>query len=686
MPAWQQAAGGAALAGGTVTVRLDALAGGTARWVSAGRAVRRTLVQVGRLLQRWFVATTPQARVLAAPFPSFIEVEPRLAYTVITRIYNVIIAALGLLLLSPLLLALAVLIKLTSPGPVLYRGERVGLGERIYTIYKLRTMNVGAEAAIGARLVGQEEGHFTRIGRFLRRYRLDELPQLFNVLKGDMNLVGPRPLRPIFLEEHKRTIPGYAKRFTVRPGITGKAQVRGGYYTSPRAKLRYDMLYIAHRSVGLDLKLIALTFIRVMTRIFTTGFILAWLVGALLILPRQAREAFDVVIGHTSFSLLYLVPVLAAIWLLVRREVSDRRLYLLRTPLDLPLVLFVAFALLSVAFSHNPMTSFRGALYYIVTGATVYYLVANSGVVTRQWLQAAWLIGSLATVIALAGLLELTAAWRFGPGLLGADGSLYRLRSTLGNTLAVAALLILSLPLLLSLFLTEARPLRRAAWGLSAGVVLLTVLLTFTRTALLGTFVALWLFLKGRHRRLLVVLGLVMALGAYALSGTSDQRLHPGSALEQAGREIQRQGELLAAFSGKRLVVGVGARTLPAFLAAQGQSVGGRTPVFENIYLTLLVEHGILGFGCFALLLGTALTRMRRAAEVIPDEQRRCVVRAVSSGLAGFLILLLAFDGLRILPLEVLLWATLGYGVGLSLHSAPGPLGYYRVVHFRDKL
>jgi len=646
------------------------------------------LTSIGTLLDRLLSGGSLGPRRLAVPFPSFIEVPPRPVYTLVTRLYNLLAAGLGLLLLSPLLAVLALAVKLTSPGPILYRGLRVGLHEKPYEILKFRTMLVGAEAKIGARLVEQGEDHFTRIGKLLRKYRLDELPQLINVLRGEMNLVGPRPLRPIFLEEHKRTIPGYAKRFLVRPGITGQAQVRGGYYTSPRAKLRYDMLYIAHRSVGFDLKLILLTFIRLTTRIFTTGFILAWLLLALLIVPARTLDLFDVTLGRISFNLLYLVPVLPAAWLLVRREVTDGKLYFLRTPCDLPAVLFALFALLSVAFSLHPLTAFRGMLYYLVTGLTVFYLTINSGIVTRQWRHTVHLLGGVATVIALVGLLELVFVWHSGPGLL-TDGTLYRMRSTLGNPLALSALLILALPVILALFLGEERPAPRALWGLSGILVFLSVFLTFTRTALVATFVALWLFLKDRHRKALLLLGVITLVGAFGLSHTGDTRFHPGQALEKAGAELQRSGRLLATFSGQRLLVGVGARSLPAYQAAQyARAPREEGPVgsFRNMFLTLLVEHGLFGFLSLALLVTLALARMSSGRATIPDERARSMVGAVQAGLGGFLVLLLAFDGLRILPLEVLFWAALGFGLGLSLHATPGPTEYYRLVHFRDKL
>jgi lipopolysaccharide/colanic/teichoic acid biosynthesis glycosyltransferase len=168
-------------------------------------------------------------------------------------------AAIGLVVMVPLFLVIGLLIKLTSQGPILYRGLRVGKDGRTFTIYKFRTLQIGAEEKIGARLLTERDAYYTCIGKFLKRTKFDELPQLANVLKGEMNLVGPRPIRPIFLEKLCCDIPRYPIRFAVKPGMTGLAQVRGGYFTEPKDKLRYELIYIKNRSLLLDLRLIALT-------------------------------------------------------------------------------------------------------------------------------------------------------------------------------------------------------------------------------------------------------------------------------------------------------------------------------------------------------------------------------------------------------------------------------------------
>ena len=148
----------------------------------------------------------PRTGRLPGPFP---DVRDPWFYTLL----QAAIAGGGLLLASPLILLVAVAVRLCGPGPILYRGQRVGQGMREFTIYKFRTLRTGAEKEIGARLLTTKDDFYTPIGRFLKRSKLDEIPQLWNVVRGDMNLVGPRPVRPVFDAEFLCTIPGYARRF-----------------------------------------------------------------------------------------------------------------------------------------------------------------------------------------------------------------------------------------------------------------------------------------------------------------------------------------------------------------------------------------------------------------------------------------------------------------------------------------
>jgi len=185
----------------------------------------------------------------------------------VKRIEDIIVSLIMIIITSPLMLVVALLIKITSKGPVFFRQERITKDNRSFNLIKFRTMRIDAEKLTGPVLSEENDPRVTKIGRVLRRARIDELPQFFNVLKGDMSVVGPRPERPFFVEQFIHDLPEYEHRFSVKAGITGYAQVFGNYGTSPEDKLRYDLLYIRNYSLLLDIKLIFQT-IRV---IFTSG-------------------------------------------------------------------------------------------------------------------------------------------------------------------------------------------------------------------------------------------------------------------------------------------------------------------------------------------------------------------------------------------------------------------------------
>ncbi|MFH1924002.1 MAG: undecaprenyl-phosphate glucose phosphotransferase [Planctomycetota bacterium] len=176
------------------------------------------------------------------------------------RTMDVVLAAAALVVVGPLMAALALAVKLTSPGPVLYRQARTGLGGRSFHMLKFRSMRPGAERQSGPVWAARDDARCTRLGRFMRRWSLDELPQIFNVLAGDMSLVGPRPERGVFVEQFRRQIPGYTQRHQVKAGITGWAQVNGWRgNTSLRHRVQCDLYYIANWSLWLDLRILIMT-------------------------------------------------------------------------------------------------------------------------------------------------------------------------------------------------------------------------------------------------------------------------------------------------------------------------------------------------------------------------------------------------------------------------------------------
>jgi lipopolysaccharide/colanic/teichoic acid biosynthesis glycosyltransferase len=224
---------------------------------TAGEARRTAELEASQSLARRYA-------VLAHTF------EPRPVDAVL-RGFDVVISGLILLVLSPLIALLSLAVLLTSGRPVLYQGARVGRAGRTFHMYKLRTLRPDAEARLGpyqaTELDRRTLEEVTRLGALLRASQLDELPQLWNVLRGQMSIVGPRPVRPVFFEELCAEIPQYWQRLVVRPGLTGFAQIRMRRDMSWAEKLAHDLEYLADRSVGLYLRLLLATGVRLLKRL-----------------------------------------------------------------------------------------------------------------------------------------------------------------------------------------------------------------------------------------------------------------------------------------------------------------------------------------------------------------------------------------------------------------------------------
>jgi lipopolysaccharide/colanic/teichoic acid biosynthesis glycosyltransferase len=201
-------------------------------------------------------------------FSTLVRGSPKRRVDFELRALDVLLSGFFLLVLSPLIGLIALALLLTSGRPLLYRGARVGRDGRIFDMLKFRTLRRGAEERLGPylgdELVLRTREETTRLGRRLRAAQLDELPQLWNVLRGDMSLVGPRPIRPRFFEQLASELPAYWQRLVVRPGLTGFAQVRRGYETSMAEKLAHDLEWIADRSVPLYLRTLIATAFRIL--------------------------------------------------------------------------------------------------------------------------------------------------------------------------------------------------------------------------------------------------------------------------------------------------------------------------------------------------------------------------------------------------------------------------------------
>jgi exopolysaccharide biosynthesis polyprenyl glycosylphosphotransferase len=204
--------------------------------------------------------------VISVNYPSLIS-EDKL----IKRLFDIIFSLVGILITFPLLLIISILIKITSPGSIIYKQLRITEKNKEFNVYKFRTMVKDAEKMTGPVLATENDPRITKVGKILRVTRLDELPQLFNVLKGDMSFVGPRPERPYFVEQFEKQYPSYRYRHNVKAGITGLAQVLGKYTTDIDDKLRFDLIYIKNYSLWLDIKIILLTLKTIFTKEASSG-------------------------------------------------------------------------------------------------------------------------------------------------------------------------------------------------------------------------------------------------------------------------------------------------------------------------------------------------------------------------------------------------------------------------------
>lgn len=185
--------------------------------------------------------------------------EEKKVYDFLKRLFDICASLLAIIVLAIPMLIVAVCVKMDSYGPILYRQERVGRNGETFMLYKFRSMRTDAEKD-GAKWAEYDDDRCTRIGKILRKTHIDELPQLFNILSGDMSVVGPRPERDCFYTEFESYIEGFSQRLCVKPGLSGLAQISGGYDLTPEQKILFDLEYIEKRSFWFDIKIIFMTF------------------------------------------------------------------------------------------------------------------------------------------------------------------------------------------------------------------------------------------------------------------------------------------------------------------------------------------------------------------------------------------------------------------------------------------
>ena len=562
------------------------------------------------------------------------------------------LAGLAFLCLLPLLSLVALAVKLTSPGPVLYRGLRVGRNEKIFTIYKFRTLDEGAERDIGARLLKEHDHYYTPIGRLLKRTKLDEWPQLWNVMKGDMRFIGPRPVRPIFLDQFTAEIPRYGERFRVKPGITGLAQLRGGYYTRPQDKLRYELLYIRHYSALFDLKILLLTLVKLFHRWLSLGVLFLALFLFVSFTPASLLSSSYLAIWGIRFNVVHVIIGLTVIcggWFLSRR-LPHHRLSLYRLPLYLPMGVFIVFSFAAAVFSPDPNQALRGAAYYGVTGFLIALAIANSQITLRFVRQAMSVVAATAVAVSAIGLLQLLvmdylasaqASSAAEPHPLGGPG----MTATLGSSSVLSVYLTLAVPYLLCRLIQARERGERDFWVAGAIITFIGIVLTKTPLGLCAAALTVAVYMI-KYFRLRILSAFVLGIAPFLFLSLLSNGFLP---------------------SLPHLLLGYGARVLKGSWPTLQTTFAADAPP-DSGFVTLLLENGILGGGAMLWVVGTALFAIYRAYREVADEEIRSILWAVFCSILGFLISLAGFNAFSDLTLQVLFWGTVGIGLGVVTH------------------
>ena len=607
-----------------------------------------------------------EAQKLKLPVPPVTGPRRRLRPDgVWSRWWQVAIAGVGLLVMLPVSALIALAIKLTSRGPIVYRGQRVGRNMEPFSIYKFRTLLVDAEARIGARLLTPGDPLYTPIGRFLKRTKLDELPQLLNVLRGDMNLVGPRPIRPVFLATSMREITNYAARFVVRPGMTGLAQLRGGYFTHPRDKLRYDVLYIRNRSMLLDVKLVLGTFVKLLNRWLTLGLLLLLIFLSATFLPALFRGPIEVALGGfnlSPFEALGLVLVAAAL----ARQIPAHRLYVYRTPTNWPMLAFVVFSIVTAFTTGEMVPRLRDLAYFSGSGFLLFLLVVSGDMDASFARRATRVIALAAVTVALVGVLEVMLVTQAGVDRIP------RITSTLGSPVVLAAYLVLGLPLVLvELVCAEGRQ-ERDFWVACTTIVVIGVVLTQTRTSLIALWLAVAVFTWRLSRRTFrLVVGSALAfLSVMVLVGALE--LSPSDLAQDVMRRVSVtetaiEGDLWSAKGFIGTEPGKGASSVVKVPDPSGGEV--HRVRNENMHLTLMLRTGFVGWSLVMWIVGAALAGMYFAMKAVTDKRLALTLWAAFSSGIGFLVSMSNFNAFYNPSIQVLFWGLLGIGTAIATHA-----------------
>ncbi len=600
------------------------------------------------------------------------------AYDIFCRLYNFLAALIGLIVFSPLFLGIALWIKLLDGSPVIYGGKRVGKNGRIFILYKFRTMKRETEKQIGARLVKEDEPVFTPVGRVLRKRKLDEFPQLINVLKGEMNLVGPRPVRPVFVEPLSKEIPGYGERFKIKPGITGFAQLRKGYYLSPRDKLRYELLYLRRRSLLLDAGIIFLTFTRLLSRIFTGfGLLFALFIFAYF-MPQQRLFGLSVNFLGIEISVLFFYLLLGGIFFIVFH--LRREMVFVKTPLDRVFLAFSTATLISVLINSNIVAGLRDWFYLIVTSFGLFYFMVNAIKTPSEEIK---------------GLLNAYNLLAFIGGVTGLFGLYQHFRIPAADSpFKDPAMMITYGILLCPLLLWQIQSVKNWAGKvvLGAGILFLLgiMLVVFPPWGLFLLAMTLAVYFSVNRRKKMAVVILLAGLFFGFKSFAGKERLSPElqpvltSALDgqlaRWERALKRNQPHSFIGTSTGFVWREVEEELEPLNSKEGFSSIGKLERTGNMYLTILIKNGAIGLFVFLGVMMSILSFIRNGYLhcSLSDPGLTGYLRAVFSGVAGVMLSLFFTDALYFPSVQVFFWSVVGMAA-VVIFRGGNRIEYYRI-------
>ena len=603
----------------------------------------------------------------------------------VCRILNLAGAFLSLILLSPVLMVTALLVRLTSKGPIFYRGKRVGKHMEEFQILKFRTMEMGAEEKIGARLTTADDPYFTPVGRFLKATRLDELPQLMNVLRGEMNLVGPRPVRPIFLADHLSKFPNYWRRFLVRPGMTCISHVSGGFYSPVRQRLRHDLMYVENRSVGLDVQIFFWTVMKVLGRWLQPTIFLVFLFLIASYLPPNLMAHFYVRIGGAPYNAFYLLSLLV-VGFLLGRGVQVSRFVIYRTPLNWFIGAFAIVSFLSVIDSSQKLAALRGTGFLWATGILPALMIIHSEI-SGRWAKKtleflALCTGLTASLGVFSWSLHVYQSLRQAPPTLAWTARLVlapRASGLWGEPIVFASYVAVGLPLV---FLLADGKLSRwseriAKLAISLGI--LAVLVSQSRTALAALLVSgpllIWKFSRKKALAFLLLVPITYAIVMRAFP----ERFSPPLVFQEVENHLKQGVQTIESMKGTEYLWGAGAKTTEDKKERPALYAIGSLP------LHLFVEYGALGSLVVAVLLGQVLAlcffRGQRA-----DPATREELWCLGCSIVAFLVAANGFPAFYQFSTQLMIWAVLALPCGIVVRRdrKPGERIIWRIRRHGD--